>query len=107
MAWVLFEHLHWTQRFEHAAVTTTAPCISLLAAEQERHGDTCVYKDITLDTWTATRQYVLEDAHGTSVTMLRDEVVGYAYSGNSKPFTWKTAAIAVAMALCLVLALPP
>lgn len=102
---VLFANMHWTQRFVHATVTTSGGCISLLKTPMESHGKLCLYKDVTLDTWTVTRQYVLEDTHGTSVAMAADDVVGFSYSNQASVFTWRTYALGVACLTCLLLAL--
>lgn len=102
---VLFMHMHWTQRFVHASVTTSEGCISLLKTPMETHGKMCLYKDLTLDTWTVTRQYVLEDTHGTTVTMAADDVLGFSYSNQASVFTWRTYALGAACLTCLLLAI--
>jgi hypothetical protein len=107
MAGVLFANLHWTQRFEHARVLTSGACINLLSASMESHEKSCVYKDVTLDTWFFGRQYVLEDGHGTSVTMTPNDVLSYSYAGGATPFTWKTGVASLAMLVFVLLALIP
>jgi hypothetical protein len=107
MAGVLFANLHWTQRFEHATVLTSGTCVNLLSASTEGHGQSCVYTDVTLNTWFFGRQYVLEDGHGTSVTMMPDDVLSYSYASGSTPFTWKTGVAVIAMLVFVLLALIP
>jgi hypothetical protein len=73
----------------------------------EDHGQSCVYKDVTLNTWFFGRQYVLEDRRGTSVTMTPADVLSFSYAGGSTPFTWKTGVAGIAMLVFVLLALIP